>query len=382
MISGHPFVADSGLAENLSIQWLRIPQLPFDSFSPWDKGVAGPVAGAHGDYLMVAGGSDFLDNPPWKGGIKRYHSQVYLLGFSGKERIAWKKIPEQLPLPMAYSACVSTAEGIISIGGETGQGPVSNVFLHAIQEGQLRTTPWPDIPESLTSPAATISGDSVYVAGGQNGQGASRLFACLSRKEPGKGWNILPPLPEPLSHAILANQWDGSENCLYLLGGRNKTSDVHTFSSSVWKYTPSAGKWDKAGDLTCDERPFPLSAGAGIARGNHQIVIIGGDPGIFFNKTERLNNRLAENLPDNQHKALLNEKYKLLAQHPGFSPAILLFDTLTGNCEKIGNIAGDSPVTTPAFMWHDTVIIPSGEIKPGARTPQVLAFRMNKNQRN
>ena len=32
------------------------------------------------------------------------------------------------------------------------------------------------------------------------------------------------------------------------------------------------------------------------------------------------------------------------------------------------------PVTTVAFQWNGMVLIPSGEIRPGVRTPVVTAF--------
>ncbi|RYE39254.1 MAG: hypothetical protein EOP21_10955, partial [Hyphomicrobiales bacterium] len=74
------------------------------------------------------------------------------------------------------------------------------------------------------------------------------------------------------------------------------------------------------------------------------------------------------------------------AGHPGFSPEIHVYDTLTDTWAQTGtmpkevaadhaaNAAGSTwaPVTTPAVMWKGKVILPTGEVKPGIRSPQVL----------
>ena len=41
-------------------------------------GVAGPVSGFTGNRLLIAGGANFPEQLPWKGGTKRYYDDVYL----------------------------------------------------------------------------------------------------------------------------------------------------------------------------------------------------------------------------------------------------------------------------------------------------------------
>lgn len=36
----------------------------------------------------------------------------------------------------------------------------------------------------------------------------------------------------------------------------------------------------------------------------------------------------------------------------------------------------DSPVTTTAVLWDGTAVIPSGEIRPGIRTPNILGIKV------
>ncbi|HBF17397.1 MAG TPA: hypothetical protein DDW37_07160, partial [Verrucomicrobiales bacterium] len=62
-------------------------------------------------------------------------------------------------------------------------------------------------------------------------------------------------------------------------------------------------------------------------------------------------------------------------EHPGFPPSILSYNTVTDRWAEAGSLPlaeTFAPVTTPVVFWDDKVIIPTGEIKPGVRSPQVL----------
>ena len=120
-----------------------------------------------------------------------------------------------------------------------------------------------------------------------------------------------------------------------------------------------------------DKKILALSAGTGIAVGSNHIILFGGDPGIFFNRTERLNAAL-EKVSGEEKQKLWNEKDSMLTNHPGFSKDLLAFNTLSKTWEKIGQVTGESPVTTTSFLWNGTIVIPSGEIRPGVRTPKVI----------
>jgi cyclically-permuted mutarotase family protein len=367
----------STFPEKISLKSFEFPALPpvlGDSVQP---GLAGPIAGTHGDFIMVAGGANFEDGLPWRGGKKKYHDEIFLLEKTASGNYLWKQVPEKLPYPMAYPACVSTSEGVVSIGGEDFDSPVADVFLFSFQDGKVSQTSLPELPEAISSAGAAAIGNELFVAGGLVASGASSAFYSLDMENLANGWRILPEIPVAFSHAVVVSQEDKYEMCIYVIGGRNKTSEVSTFLSSVWKYTPSIQKWNLEGDIISDGKPLALSAGTGISAGSNHIVLFGGDPGIFFNRTERMNAAL-EKVSGEERQKLWNEKDVMLTNHPGFSKDVLAFNTLSKSWEKIGEIAGDSPVTTTAFSWNGTIVIPSGEIRPGVRTPNVIGFIVQK----
>ncbi len=116
-----------------------------------------------------------------------------------------------------------------------------------------------------------------------------------------------------------------------------------------------------------------LSAGTGISIGTHNIVLFGGDKGETFHQVETLLYAINAEKDEAKLQALKQQKNQLLDAHPGFSKDILLFNIETDKWTKIGIIPFDSPVTTTAFKWGKRIIIPSGEIRAGVRTPHILA---------
>ena len=92
------------------LEWGTLPDLP-DT-----PGYGGPYAGTHNDALIVAGGANFPDAPPWEGGKKVWHDRIFVLE---KDATKWRTLDVTLPRPLAYAATVSTADGIYVLGGET-----------------------------------------------------------------------------------------------------------------------------------------------------------------------------------------------------------------------------------------------------------------------
>ncbi|NCB09858.1 MAG: hypothetical protein EOM73_17090, partial [Bacteroidia bacterium] len=239
-----------------------------DSVQP---GLAGPVAGAHGNFLLVAGGANFENGLPWRGGQKKYHDTIFLMEKTASGEWVWKQSSEKLPFAMAYSACISTNKGVISIGGEDSDSPINDVFLFSFQDGKVKQTNLPGLPVATSSAGAALIDSTVFVVGGLTSEGATSAFYSFDLNQPEKGWRILSELPVALSHAVVVSQNDSTETCIYVIGGRNKTSEVSTFFSSVWKYQPSKQKWTNEGDIVSEGKPLGLSAGTGIAVGKEHI---------------------------------------------------------------------------------------------------------------
>lgn len=358
----------------LKLHWQSIPPLPPEAGKEVQPGVAGALAGAHGAYMMVAGGANFEKGMPWEGGPKLLHDTIFLL--SGQD--GWRQLKEVLPRPAAYAACVSLPQGVLAAGGDIEGGQTGEVFLFTFAGGSLQTTSLPPpLPRPVSAAgAAVIAGNQVYLGGGMDAGGACAGFYLLEMNHPEKGWMILPPLPQPLSHLVVVSQHDGVEMCVYVLGGRFRDGEVSTFSSDIWKYTPSKRTWQREGSILCDGRTCALSAGTGIAVGERYILLIGGDRGDLFNKTERFNNEIEQAASEAERAELSRRKTAHLTGHPGFSRKILGYDTIQRTWSTLGETPEAAQVTTPVFYLGRTIVIPSGEVRPGIRTPHIAGLRI------
>ena len=357
----------------MKIAWDSLGEIPITDKNAFQHGLAGSVAGMHQNGLVLAGGSNFDKAMPWEGGKKLYHDAIFMLKKEADSSFRWEQVAWRLPEPMAYSACVSTEKGIVSLGGETADGPTARAFIFSADGDKLKLADLPLLPYALASAAAAAHGTRLYMAGGLSAAGETSHFFSMDLQKSEAGWQVLPDLPEVLSHAVAVCQYDGAETCFYVLGGRHKAGDTSTFLSGIWKYVPSKNEWQKAGYLQVEgEGAFGLSAGTGLAYGNDSILLFGGDTGEAFNQTERLIKAVAMAETPQEKERCLKLKEKHLTSHPGFCKDIFCFNTRNGKLSRVGLFDGLTPVTTTAFWWDEQILIPGGEIRPGVRSSQII----------
>lgn len=372
------FVALSATAAvpRLTVEWKSCPPIPPRGGMEVQFGLAGPLAGADGNYVLVAGGANFENGMPWRGGAKSYHDEIFLLKGLAEGKYSWEVQKMKLPHPLAYSACVNTGSGFVSLGGENENGPVNLVFNFSFSNGKIKMNPLPGLPEAVTAAGATLLDNMIYVAGGLDKNGATDGFYVLSLTQSASGWKKLPPLPAKLSHVVVVAQNAGDDPAVYVFGGRNKTTEVSEFFSTVYKYSVRRNSWAKVSDIETGGKKTGLSAGTGFAFGKNHIILFGGDRGIFFNQTERINLQLEAESNPAKKETLLKGKDDFLTSHPGFSNLVLDYNTVTGEWSEIGAVPFETPVTTVVFRWNQNFVVPSGEIRPGVRTDRVIMFEM------
>ncbi|HAC79260.1 MAG TPA: hypothetical protein DCG06_03120, partial [Deltaproteobacteria bacterium] len=336
-------ISASNAADRLS--WAELPPLPNKS------GVAGPFAGTHNDALIVAGGANF-PQPVWEND-KAWHDQIFVLTKSGDE-LVWKD-GGKLAQPIAYGAAVSTPNGVVCMGGNDAETTFDDVFLLSWDASTeaITTTKYPSLPEPCAYGAATLVGDVIYLAGGQNGQSletAMKNFWALELSNRGNPdefvWKKLPAWPGP-SRALnlTVSQHNGTDNCVYVISGRRQEgldSKSVEFLKDVWEYTPAKREWRKRADA-----PRCVMAGTAIGHGRNQILVLGGADGSLFFKGDELKD-----------------------EHPGFPKKALAYDTVADRWSEAGATPRNH-VTTIAVEWDGAMIIPSGEVRPRVRSPKV-----------
>ncbi len=336
--------------------------------------MAGPVTGVHNDVLIIGGGANFPDSMPWRGGKKKYYDEIYIYREYRKSLVLQEEVAK-LPSAIAYTANCSTPQGIVYAGGENELGITNKVFLVQWDEAKktVSSNELPELPLPLTNASAVYADNAIYLAGGETNTAVSSSFFKLDMKNVNAGWQALPDLPKPVSHTVMVALEGKSGNIsIYLVGGRRRNGDgISDLYNTVFSFDTKKGIWEEKQSL-----PYKLSAGTGVAQGRKNILIFGGDKGETFHKTEKLIAAISAETNETKKSELIRQKNDLQSSHPGFSHDVLLYDIAKDEWKKLGDIPFDSPVTTTALIWNKKVLIPSGEIKAGVRTPQILVVKL------
>lgn len=361
-----------------SIKWKIATQFPSENGKDISIGVAGPLTGVHNGVIVVGGGANFPDAMPWDGGKKKYHNEIFVLQQKKKDKFHWLDTKVfKLPFNTAYGANVSTNQGIAYLGGENENGISKAAFLVKWnkQSQEIEIDNLPDLPIATTNASATINKNIIYIAGGETANAVSDNFYSLDLSHISEGWKQLPDLPHAVSSAILVVQSNGENDKIYLLGGRKKnTNSVSSFYNSVYAFDVETKVWEEKKSI-----PSPKAAGTGIAMGKNFILLFGGDEGTTFNKVESLLFAIGNEKNEIKKQELITQKNKIQVAHPGFKPDVLLYNTLTNEWQKLADIPFAVPATTTAVLWNNCVFIPSGEIKAGIRSPQILLGKFKRN---
>lgn len=355
------------------IVWSELAELPAHATGK-HPGVAGAFTGVHNGVLIIAGGANFPAGMPWEGGRKVYHNAIYVLQKNGDSAQWISSKTKQLFQNIAYGASVSVADGVVCMGGDTPQGASKDVFLMQWNDSQKDVIfkKLPELPSGISNAGATSIGSVVYLSGGESNGKPSGKFLSLDLSSANPVWKSLPDVPVAMSHSVVVAQSNGKNPCIYVVGGRSSSptgiSDLHR---TVFCYNPQDNSWEKRSDISDGNTSTTLSAGTGLAIGSSYIQLFGGDKGNVFHQIETFNARIAGATNDSEKQKLQTEKVALLSSHKGFSKDIYLYNTVTNTWAKTGTLPGPGQVTTTAVKWGSDIIIPSGEVKPGIRTPVI-----------
>ena len=372
MLQSAPIFAQN--KSTIQISWEKMFELSPPVNQLKSLGFAGPVVGVIDDKLIIAGGANFPEAMPWLGGKKKYYQEVYVFSKKGNQ-VVQEKLKFELPNQLAYAASCNTPIGIIYAGGENENGITNKVHLlkwDATFQNIIHKS-LPDLPKAITNAAMVAVGNDLYFLGGESLSATSQDFFHLNLTKLENGWNQLPVIPKPLSNVVLIVQGLGAKKNLFLFGGRAKNKNgISDFSDQSFVFDIERKKWESIKSM-----PYAMSAGTGIAYLENYILLFGGDKGIRFNEVETIN-LVIENEKDDLKKQIeMKKKIQLLSSHPGFSNEILLYNTITDTWSTNGLIPTETTVTTTAVQWGNWVIIPSGEIKAGVRSPYVLAAKIS-----
>lgn len=324
------------------MDWKPLPPLP-------DKeGFAGMYAGVSGGALVAAGGANFPDGYPWQGGKKVWHDHLFVLE---KPEGPWRKLDRKLPRPLAYGISATWNDRMLVVGGETGIECRAEVLSLRWTGQDMEIEELPPLPRPAANLCGTLVGSTLYVAGGIGSPGAAEALRAFWALDLGVSrerlrWVELEAWPGPARMLAVAAAQDGG---FFVVGGADLSAGadgrpVRRYLSDAYRFTPGGG-WKRIADL-----PAPVVAAPSPAPsfGQSHFVVIGGDDGT-------------------------KAGFQPLENHPGFPGRMLAFHTVTGTWTEVGP-APAPRVTSPVALWRGRWAVPSGEQRPGVRSPEVWSL--------
>jgi N-acetylneuraminic acid mutarotase len=332
--------AASATGQERALTWRQLPALPDR------EGFAAMFAGVSGGALLAAGGANFPERRPWEGGTKRWYDAVYLLE---PDAAKWR-IVGALPRAGAYGVSVTTEAGIVCAGGGDAVRHFRDVYLLQWKDGNLTTTTLPELPRPCAFTSGALVGKTLYLVGGIETPDATACLDTLwslDTADPKARWRELPACP---GGARMLAVVGAAESALFAFGGTRLSRGpdgkaVRTYLRDAWRYTPGDG-WKRLTDLPRPAVAAPSPAPAAGA----SLLVIGGDDGTKVN-------------------------FRPETEHPGFPRDVLAYDVQRDTWTKVGT-APFSRATVPTTQWQGEYIVPSGEVRPGYRSPEAWGLRV------
>lgn len=312
-----------------------IPEIPVE------KGLGGAFSGISNKVLIVAGGS-YFDKPLWENGKKIYSDSIFVCK---KEKDGYKWIfAGKLPYPVAHGASVSTGRGLFCIGGKTDTQTYDQVWLLRWDENKQEIVienHQPSLPSPCAYPAAAYMDNSLYVAGGLSNSSQKNFWKLNIKQNKENRWEDLGDCPGDERYgATLLEQSNGENDCLYLFGGKNGEkylTDAYCYNP----VKPVSARWERLKEL-----PRPVFGAPAVSYKASSMFIFSGSDGHDRDRIDEVRN-----------------EYR-------FTPDIMCFNTITKEWRKVGELP-QGIVNSQATFWNERIVIPGGEIRPGARTPEV-----------
>jgi len=334
------FFSESTSSADNTLTWRQLPSLP-DA-----EGFAGPFAGTHNDALLFAGGANFPQQMPWEGGTKVWYDRVFVLD----SPVAVWKDAGRLPRALGYGVSISTDEGVVCVGGSDATQHYTDCFRLQWRDGKLRTTTLPSLPKPCANSCGAVLANRLFVAGGLETPTDTRTlntFWSLDLADPNANWQEHESWPGPARMLATAAVQDET---FFLASGTDLKAGsdgkpVREYLRDAYSYQPNRG-WKKIADLPRAAVASPTPA---PSWGQSTFLVISGDDGTLVD-------------------------FQPPEKHPGFPKSILAYNTITNTWKIVGEVPVGH-VTTTMVDWRARFVMPSGEIRPGKRSPAVWSLQ-------
>ncbi|WP_297486928.1 cyclically-permuted mutarotase family protein [uncultured Cetobacterium sp.] len=348
------------------ITWKYSRDLPTPKNFEKQIGVAGPLAGNIGEYIVVAGGANFPYESVLKGGAKVVYPDLFLM----KETKDGLKLVKHTMLDkeIGYGSTISTEDGIYYIGG-TYQTGVSNEILYITlnaDKSDVVVKTIAKLPFESFGGVAGMKGDSIFIfAGKENGKNSKGFYEFNLKTKKLKGLKMFAGTERSQSVGQILN--DGKEDKFYVFGGGTGVAFTDGYA-----YDFSDNDWDKVSDVKVNGKDISLLGASSVKINNSEMMVIGGfNKAIWDDANKQLGGLKGEALQDYK-----NEYFNKDPQDFNWNQDILIYNAKNDTWRSAGKVPFLAPCGEGLVKIENRVYSINGEIKPGVRSEKIYVGEM------
>lgn len=360
-------------------------QLPTDR-ADYGKGVSGLMAGRVGDYLLVAGGCNFPDQPVARGGKKRFYANVYAARWNERP-LRWQHVGK-LPRPLAYAVYGTHADRLYIVGGRTatdGREHDTSSTLTLGYDGQRLTidtlAPYPFAVSGAAG--AVADGQIVVIGGSSNGRLTTRV-RYLDLRAPNAQWQKGESYPQvPLLKLTAAPHSTDTASYIYMIGTYGHHDDPSLFASydiTPQRYNLRTHQWQTIPTPPSTESGHSFAGGMAWPLDAERVVFTGGVKDAIFDLALNIDKLLttlrhqAQLSPEMEahHRAF---KANYLLHRPEwyqFCPTLWSYNVRTRQWSSIGSSPNYARADAAIVALPDgSTLLLGGETMPGIRSTRI-----------
>lgn len=346
---------------NLKITWEYLRDLPRPEGFDKQIGVAGPITGNIGNYILVGGGANFPYKSVLEGGKKEIYSDIFL----------FEKISDTLKLvkhghfgvKTAYGSSVSTKDGIYYIGGSNSEAVSNDIYYITLnsEKNDVEINKIGELPFTFYNGTVVFRENSLYIlAGKQNGKNSNNLYKfSISSKKTEK----LAPLPsEARSQGTGKILNNGSEDLFYIFGGGTGTA-----YTDGWAYSFERDEWERKASVRLGSRQISVLGGNSVKLNENELLVIGGFNKEIWDEA----NLMLGSLKGEELKEYKTSYFTKDPKDFNWNEEMLVYNAVDNNWRSLGKIPFSAPCGEGLIKIGDEIYSINGEIKPGVRSKKI-----------
>ncbi|NKX04815.1 hypothetical protein HGD86_02725 [Alteromonadaceae bacterium A_SAG5] len=349
--------------------WHKIGELPAHTGKDSFPGIAAAFYGSLGDYLIIAGGTNFPDGHPFFNGSKKNYESRGLIYSVADGDLALVKTFE-LPEPSGYGATVKHENSLYFVGGANEKGFLNSVIKVALEkDGTPNIQKLPPLPLAWSDGGAAVYDDRLYLFGGKvNGEAINDVISVPLHGANSNDVIKHRGIPGTLTRTSFPSIKLGKG--MYIFGGLySDPSDGKYVLADSYRFDFITGEWKALSDITLDGLPYSVLGASAVQLGPQSVLLLGGVNYEIFNDTlAKLSNLKGEALSDfkKHYFSQPPDYYQFSRVQMEYRTDIDRWLPLNSKLPFNGGAGPVQVIRSGEYIYHF-----GGEIKPVARTPDI-----------